>query len=83
MICQNIYRPGIRDAVQKGVTNFDTCQHTKPSNIKYGKFSVKQHEKIPWNKLSVVLIRFYLIQRNEKNGCKEKKDMCLSQIAMH
>ena len=52
----NIYWPGIRDAVQKEVNNCDTCQHTKLSNIKYGKLPVKEPEKIPWNKLCVDLI---------------------------
>ena len=29
MICQHLYWPGIIDAVQKEVTNCDTCQRTK------------------------------------------------------
>ena len=66
MIFQNIYWIGIRDSVRKEVTNCDTCQHTKPSNIYNGKLLVKEPEKIPWNKIFVDLIRSHLIQRNKQ-----------------
>ena len=53
MICQHLYCPGIRNAVHTEVTNCDTCQRTKRSNIKYGKLPAKLVEEIPWNKLCV------------------------------
>ena len=57
MICQNIYWTGIRAVVRKEVTKCDNFQHTKLSNIKYGKLPVKEPDKIPWNKLFVDRIR--------------------------
>ena len=66
MICQNIYWPGIRYAVRKEVTNCDTFQHTKPSNIKYGKLPVKEPDKKPWKKLFVDVIRSDLIKKNNQ-----------------
>ena len=36
IICQHFYWPGIITAIRKEVTNIDTCQYTKWSNIKYG-----------------------------------------------
>ena len=77
MICQNNYWPGIRDAVRKEVTNCDTCQHTKLSNIKYGKLVVKETEKIPWNNLFVDIIKLYLVQRN-----KWKKNLNIKAVTM-
>ena len=77
MIWQNIYWPGIRDAVRKEVTICDTCQYTKLSNIKYGKLPVKETEKIPWNKLFVDLIKPYLIQRN-----KQKENLNVKAVIM-
>ena len=53
MICQHFYWIGIRNAVQKEVTNCDTCQHTKQSNKKYGKLQAKLAEEIPWNRICV------------------------------
>ena len=53
MICQNLYCPGIRNAVHTEVTNCDTCQRTKRSDIKYGNLLAKLAEEIPWNKLCV------------------------------
>ena len=41
---QHFNSPVIREAVQKEVTNFDTCQRTKWSNIKYGKLPDKEAE---------------------------------------
>ena len=38
MICQHLYWPGIREAVQKEVINCDTCKCMKRPNKKYGKF---------------------------------------------
>ena len=63
MICQHFYWTGIRKYVRKEVTNCDTCQCTKRSNIKYGKLPVKEAEEIPRNKLCVYLIGTYVIQR--------------------
>ena len=36
MILKHFYWPGIRNSLQKEVTNHDTCQCTKWSNINYG-----------------------------------------------
>ena len=44
IIFQLLYWPGIRKYVRKGVTNCDTCQHIKRSNIKYGKLPDKESE---------------------------------------
>ena len=77
MIFQNIYWPGIRYAVRKELTNCDTCQHTKLSNIKYGKLPVKYPEKMPWNKLFVDIIRSYLIQIK-----KQKEYLNLKAVTM-
>ena len=44
MIHQKLYYPNIIDAVQKEVTNFDTWQHTKGSDNKYGKLPAKLDE---------------------------------------
>ena len=63
VILQHLYCPGIRKAVLKEVTNCDTCQHTKRSNIKYGKLPSKESEEIPWNKLCVYLIGTYFVIR--------------------
>ena len=52
----------IRDAVQKEVTNCDTCQRTKLSDKKYGKLRAKFSEKIPCNKLCVDIIGTYVIR---------------------
>ena len=77
MICQNIYWPGITDAVQKEVTNCDTCQHTKLSNITYGKLPVKETDKIPLNKVFVHLIRSYLVQWK-----KQKENLNLKAVTI-
>ena len=45
---QNLYWPGIINAVQKEVKKCDSCQRTKRSNIKYGKLPAKEAEKISW-----------------------------------
>ena len=47
-ICQHLYWPGIREPVQKEVTNCDTCQHTKWAK-QYGKLPSKEAEEITWN----------------------------------
>ena len=44
VISQNLYWPGIRYAVQKEVTNCDTCQRVKQSNKEYAKLSAKEAE---------------------------------------
>ena len=64
MIHQDLYCTIIREAVQKEVTNCDTCQHTKLSHIKYGKLLAEEAEEIPWNTLCVDIIGPYYIQRN-------------------
>ena len=47
MILQHLYRTRIIYAIQKEVTNCDTFQHTKLSNIKYGKLPAKESEEVP------------------------------------
>ena len=42
MIRQHLYWPVIRNSVRKEVTDFDTCQCTNCSNIKYGKLPAKE-----------------------------------------
>ena len=54
VIHQYLYWPDIRDAVQKEVTNRDTCQPTKQSNRRYGKLPAKLDEEIPWDKLCCI-----------------------------
>ena len=44
IIYQQFYCPGIRDAIQKEVTNCDTCQLTKWSNVKYGKLPAQSDD---------------------------------------
>ena len=63
MIFQHFYWSDIRYAVRKEVTNFDTCQRTKGSNIKYGKLPAKESEEIPPNKLCVDIIGYHAIWR--------------------
>ena len=46
MICQHFYWPYIRDAVQKELTNFDTCQRTKKTIKKYGRLPSKESREI-------------------------------------
>ena len=53
---QYLYWSGIRYAIRKEVTNFDTFQCTKWPNKKYGKLPAKEAEEIPWNKLCEDLI---------------------------
>ena len=62
-IFQHLYWPVIINAVRKEVTNCDTCQHKKRSNIKYGNLPAKESEEIPRNKLCVYLIGPYIIRR--------------------
>ena len=69
VIRQHLYWPGIRYSVQKQVTNYDTFQHTKISNIKHGKLPAKETEEITRNKLFVDLIGTYVIKIN---GHKEE-----------
>ena len=63
IIFQHLYWPGIRESVQKEVTNCETFQHTKWSNKKYGKLPSKEAEEIPWNKLYVDIISTYFMSR--------------------
>ena len=63
IIRQRLYWPGIRNSVQKEVTNCDTFQRTKQSNVKYGKLPAKESEEITRNKLCVDLIGTYVIRR--------------------
>ena len=44
MFFYNFYWPGIRNSVRKEVTNCDTFQHKKLSNIKYVKLPDKESE---------------------------------------
>ena len=66
MICQHLYFPEIRYAIQKEVNNCDTCQRTKGSNKKYGKLPAKLAEEIPWNKICVGIIGPYVIRLKGK-----------------
>ena len=66
MIRQYLYRPDIRDAIQKEVTNCDTCQRTKWLIKKYGKLPAKFTEEIIWNKLCVDLVGPYDIREKGK-----------------
>ena len=66
MVFQHLYWPDIIDAVRKEVTNCDTCQSTKRSNIKYGKLPAKLAEEISWDKLFVDIIAPYAIGRKLK-----------------
>ena len=56
IIFQHLYWPDIKYVVREEVTNFDTCQHTKLSNRKYGKLPANLTEEILWNKLCVNII---------------------------
>ena len=62
MIFHHLYWPVIRDSVRKEVTNCDTWECTKLSNIKYGKLPANKAEEIPRNKIWVDIIVPYLIQ---------------------
>ena len=61
IICQHLYWPGIIYAIRKEVTNCDTWQSKKRSNIKYGKLPAQEDEEVPWNKLCVDKIGSYVI----------------------
>ena len=50
-IFQNIYWTDIRNADHKELSNCDTCQRTKSSNIKNSKLSAKEGGEIPWKKI--------------------------------
>ena len=66
IICQHFYCVGIRKSVQMEVTSCDTCQLTKRSIKKYGKFPAKLSKEKPWNKLCVYLIGLNKIHRKGK-----------------
>ena len=76
MICQNLYWPVIREAVQKEVTNCDVCQNTEQSTTKYGKLPAKLAEETLWNKLCVDLICPYKIR------IKRKEPIILKSVTM-
>ena len=61
-----MYWTRIIDAVRKEVYNCDTLQHTKRSNIKYGKLPAKEAEEIPWIKLCIYQIFTYVTGRKVK-----------------
>ena len=63
MIHQNVYRPGIREAIQKEVTNCNTCQCKKRSKMRYGKLSARESEETPHKKLCVDIIAPHVIRR--------------------
>ena len=73
MIHQHFYWTGIRNAVQKEVTNGDTCKRTKRSNEKYGKLPAKEAEEIPWDKICVDIIGPYMIRGNIKKENLSKR----------
>ena len=64
MILQHLYCTSIRKAVRKEVKNYDTCQRTKNSNIKYGKLLYKGSQEISWEKICVDLIGPLFIKIN-------------------
>ena len=76
MICQYFYFLVIREAVQKEFAGCDTCQHTKRSVKKYGKFSAKLADDTPWNKLCVDIIGPCKIR------IKGKDDLILKSVTM-
>ena len=51
MIFQHLYWTGIINSVQKEVTNCDSCQRKKRSNIKYGELTAKKAEEITWKNM--------------------------------
>ena len=63
MFNQHLYRPYIRHAVWKEVTNCDTCQRTKRSNKKIDKLPANLSEEIPWKKICVYLIGTYVTNK--------------------
>ena len=77
MIRQHLYWPRIRKSVQKEVTNCDTFQRKKWSNIKYGQLPAREAEEIPRNKLYVDLIGAYFIDRKGK-----KEDLYLKAVTV-
>ena len=77
MICQHLYWPHIIDAVWKELTNYDTCQHMKQSNKKYGKLLVKLTKGIPYTKLCVDITGTFI--RNKKG---RKDNLHLKFITM-
>ena len=73
MIHQHFYWTGIRNAVQKEVTNGDTCKRTKRSNEKYGKLPAKEAEEILRNKLCLYIIGpNYIIRKGQKGNLNIK-----------
>ena len=56
IIHKHLYWPNIRYYVRREVTNCDTGQLTKQSNIRYGKLPAKLAEEVLLNKLCVYLI---------------------------
>ena len=66
MIIQHIYWPGTIKSVKKEVTNYDTCQRTKLSNIRYGKLTAKEAEEISWKEICGDIIGPYIIRRKEQ-----------------
>ena len=77
IICQHLYCSGIKKSIQKEVSNCDTFQHTKWSNIKYDKLPIKVAELIPRNKLCVDIIGSYMICINGKKYIVYLKDVTL------
>ena len=63
IVHQHVYFPGIIHATRRELTNCNTSQRTKQSNIKYCKLPAKESEEIPWNKLCVDIIGPYVIRR--------------------
>ena len=52
-ILQHFYWPGIRESIQKEVTNCDVNQRKKRSTKKNGKLPAKLADETLWNKLCV------------------------------
>ena len=77
IIRQHLYWPSIINSVHKEVTNGDTCQRTKRSNIKYGKLPSNLSEETTRNKIYVYLIGPYFIRIN-----KQKDNLNLKAVTM-
>ena len=60
---KTLYWPITINAVRKEVTNCNTFQLTKRSNIKYGKLPAEESGEILWNKLFVDIIGLGVIWR--------------------
>ena len=68
IISQHLYWPITINAIQKEVTNHDTFQCTKRSNVKNAKLPAQEAGKIPLNFFCVDQIGPYVIQKKGKKN---------------